>query len=169
MRGLLIGTLVSFTLLILGCQQNGKLVGYQSFGAPIQTASAVSLADAVARVDDHSGDPVCIVAKIGDVCRNRGCWMLLTDGTHKVRVRFTASAQCTDGFLVPRNAAGHEVYARGVLKRDTIPEDLARHYAEEQGKATDEIERIVGPQPAISMVATGVMISDATTLDPPAQ
>ena len=158
-----------WSVLALGCQQDMKLSGYASFGAPVRAKHVVSLAQAVDHVDAYAGKEVCVKATIGDVCAGRGCWLTLTDGQREVRVRFTASERCTDGFLVPRNAAGHTAYARGVLKRDTIPEDLARHYAEDQGKSKEEIARIAGPQPVVTMLASGVLISDASTLDPPVQ
>ena len=57
----------------------------------------------------------------------------------------------------------------GMLRHDTISEVLARHFAEDEGKSPAEIQRIVGPQPVISMIATGVKISDSAALDPPVQ
>jgi len=121
----------------------------------------------VARADAGDESPVWVSAKISDVCQNRGCWMMLSDGRREVRVRFTASPQCTDGFVVPRNAAGRRAYVHGVVKSGTIPEELARHYAEEAGKPSEEVETIVGPQKAYTMVATSVWIDDGKTLDPP--
>lgn len=153
-----------------GCQQPGPRAGYAAFGAPIPAKRALSLEQAVARAETLADTPVVIKARIGDVCKKRGCWMTLTDAdrAQQVRVRFTASDQCTDGFFVPRNASGHDAYVHGILKADRISEELARHYAEDEGRSPDDIKRIVGPQPVVTMVATGVMISDASTLDQPA-
>ncbi len=162
-------TLAALALTVVGCQQGQKLPGYASFGAPISTAKAVSLADAVAVVDADGEATVCVKAQIETVCKKRGCWMMLADGTNHVRVRFTASEKCTDGFLMPRNADGHTAYVEGTVERTSMPEELARHYAEDQGKPKAEIEKIVGPQPAVVMIATGVMISDGDKLDPPVQ
>lgn len=162
-------SLMCFAVAPLGCQQDLKHSGYASFGAPVRANAAVSLAKAVQEVDGYAGKPICVKATVGDVCAKMGCWMMLTDGERNVRVRFTASEKCTEGFFVPRNAAGHDVYARGVLKHDTISEDLARHYAEDAGKSATEIAAIVGPQPAVTMLASGVMISDANSLDPPVE
>lgn len=162
-----IATLTCLALTPCGCQQDLHYKGYAKFGAPVRAHSAIPLADAVENVDDYAGKSVCVKATVGEVCARMGCWMMLTDGPHNVRARFTASEQCADGFFVPRNATGHQVVAYGLLKRDTIPEDLARHYAEDEGKSPQEIAAIVGPQPAVTMLASGVMISDAESLDPP--
>ena len=169
MRGKIVWAIAGLALVSVGCQANPKSSGYARYGAAVDTGAAVSLAEAVARIDQYAGKSVCVKAKIDDVCKGRGCWMLLADGGHRVRVRFGTTEPCTGAFLVPRNSAGREAYAYGVLKKDAIPEDLARHYAEDEGKSKDEIAKIVGPQPAVTMIASGVMISDSASLEPPAQ
>jgi len=95
--------------------------------------------------------------------------MMVGDGKHHIRVRFTESESCTDGFRVPRNAAGYDVYAKGILKSMTISQDHARHYAEDEGKSKEEIEKIVGDQQTVEIFAAGVLISDGEKLDPPVQ
>lgn len=166
MRSWIVAGVGSFLLSMVGCQQNPKLADYAVFGGEVKTAQAMKLADVVPHADRYEGKPVALKAEIAEVCQNRGCWMLLADGPHQVRVRFTASPQCTDGFVVPRNAAGRLAYVQGTLQRETLAEEVARHYAIEAGKPTAEVEKIKGPQPAVSMVATGVMISDKAGLDP---
>ncbi len=166
MRKLLNAILIALIPLAVGCQSNPKLDGYASFGAPETPARVISLAKAVDRMDELGG-PVWVQAQIKEVCQNRGCWMSLDDGAHNVRVRFTASAKCTDGFLLPRNAGGHYAYVHGVLKRQQMPQELARHYAEDQGKSKEEVETIVGSQAVVTMLATSVVISQGATLDEP--
>ncbi|MFQ5425345.1 MAG: DUF4920 domain-containing protein [Phycisphaerae bacterium] len=166
MRKCLMPTLILVAMASVGCQ-HAELRGYAAFGAQFEPNDAMPLSAAVAHVDEQAGKPVCVKAKIGEVCRKMGCWMLLTDGERDVRVRFTASEKCTDGFLLPRNAAGHEAYAVGMLKQETISEDDARHYASDDDKPAEEIEQIKGPQQVVTMLATGVMISDGDTLEPP--
>lgn len=154
-------------LAALGCQSQQRMSGYALYGAPIETDGAVSLARAIENASLYAEKPVTVQADIDAVCPKMGCWMTMTDGSEHVRVRFTASPNCADGFFVPRNAAGHRAYARGTLEIGSISEELARHYAEDQGKPAEEITEITGPQPQVSMLATGVMISDAKSLDAP--
>ena len=97
MNRMSIVSLMCAVLLALGCQQELVQSSYAAFGAPIQTSKAVSLARAVEKVEAYRGKPVCVKASVGDVCAKMGCWMMLTDGDRKVRVRFTASEQCADG------------------------------------------------------------------------
>lgn len=66
-------------------------------------------------------------------------------------------------------AAGHNAFIKGTLEAREVSEAEARHYAEDAGKPKEEIERIVGPQKSVMMIATGVMISDGEKLDPPVQ
>ena len=167
MRGLLALLLLVSIVPSIGCQQAESTVGFASFGAAVEPVGVMALGEAVAKVDTLAGKPVCVRADIAAVCAKRGCWMMLSDGATRVRVRFTASAQCTDGFFVPRNAAGHRVFAKGVLESREVPEAEARHYAEDSGKSTEEIAKIVGPQKEVTMIATGVMISEGDKLDPP--
>ena len=168
MRRLAVLAVVSVAAGLTGCAQTAKVGGFATFGAPVDSASAISLIEAVALAEEGRAEPVKVKATIGKVCQRRGCWMMLTDGTHDVRVRFTASEKCTEGFFVPRNAGGRESYVQGTIKLEEMTEELARHYAEDQGKSKKEIEQIVGPQPEVRLIATGVMISDGATLDPPA-
>lgn len=166
MRTILTIALVPISLWVLGCQQP-HLSGYAGYGAPVETDGALTLSEAVALATEDGSDPVSVKAEVGEVCQSKGCWAILTDGKNKVRIRFTTSEQCIDGFLLPRNCAGHTIYAHGRLTTTMIPQDEARHYAREGEKSEAEIEAIVGPQPEISMVATGVMLSDKDKLDPP--
>lgn len=168
MRQLAVLGCVSVLAGLAGCQQ-GRFHDYATFGEAVPAAEAVPLAQVVSHLDQYEGKTVNVTATIAEVCANRGCWMTLNDGPHQVRVRFTASERCTDGFLVPRNASGHQAYVRGVVQRDTISQDEARHYAEDAGKSSDEIARIVGDQQGLTMLASGVMISDRDTLDPPVE
>lgn len=169
-RSLLLVSVIACT----GCQTGGRLncdalakQGYKSFGGKIEADRYVRLASAIDRLGDSAEQAVCVKAKIAAVCRKRGCWMTLTDGGKEVRVRFTTSPTCAEGFFVPRNAQGHEAYVWGTIKRDTMSEELAKHYAEDAGASEKEIARIRGPQPTVTMVARGVMISDADRLEPP--
>jgi hypothetical protein len=167
-------TLSALTLIVVlsvaGCHSSQtRLAGYAQFGAPHAGQSVLTISQAIEQLNANPGKPVTVEATVDEVCAKRGCWMLIEDGAHHVRVRFTASEQCTDGFLVPRNASGHKAVVSGVLKHDVITQDMARHYAEDAGKSPAEIARIVGDQPAVTMIATSVMISEAERLDPPVQ
>ncbi len=86
-----------------------------------------------------------------DVCRKKGCWMILTDGTTQMRITFKDY-----GFFVPTDCSGKVAMVQGVVSIEEIPEDLAKHYAEES--ETEDPEAITGPQRVVTMVADGVQI-----------
>ena len=93
--------------------------------------------------------PVNLQGTIHDVCQKKGCWMVLSDGENQMRITFKDY-----GFFVPIDCSGKSVTVQGVVSVEEIPEDLAKHYAEEsKGEDPDAIE---GPQRVVTMVATGV-------------
>ena len=113
--------------------------------APVHSVSAV-MTDSVLH-----GAPITIIGTIADVCQKKGCWMVVSDGTAQMRITFKDY-----GFFVPIDSQNRQVAIRGVVTIEEIPEDLAKHYAEEsKGEDPDAIS---GPQRVITMVATGVRI-----------
>ena len=59
-------------------------------------------------------------------------------------------------FFVPKDCDGKTVRLQGVVSVEEIPEDLAKHYADEsKGESADDIS---GPQRVVTMTATGVEI-----------
>lgn len=162
-------SLMTLTTLVLltGCQQSISNNGnFKQFGGPVNDSNVLTVSQAVQEATTE-GKLVTVRGKIEEVCANMGCWMTVTDGKETVRVRFTESEGCADGYFVPRNAAGHEVILVGKIKPLEISQAMARHYAEEGGKPQSEIEKIAGPQKQMMVFATGVKIAAPETLDPP--
>lgn len=123
-----------------------------SFGAGVTLTEAVPLERVVAEPAAFEGRPVRIDGRIQDVCRKKGCWMVVTDGEREVRVRFKDY-----GFFVPRDASGRRVIVEGQVEVEEISEAAARHLAEEGGQPERAAE-IHGPQRVVSMIATGVEV-----------
>lgn len=99
------------------------------------------------------GREVILTGTILDVCQKKGCWLVVSDGTSQMRVTFRDYA-----FFVPTDAFNRTVLIRGVVSREVLDEETAKHYAEEsKGEDPDAIE---GPQEVITMVATGVLIRE---------
>lgn len=122
------------------------------FGAAVTLTEATPLERVVAEPQAFAGRPVRIDGRISDVCRKKGCWMVITDGEREVRVRFKDY-----GFFVPRDASDRQVIVEGLVKAEEISEEVARHYAEEGGHPERAAE-IHGPQQVVSLIATGVEI-----------
>lgn len=123
-----------------------------TFGGEITIAptDAIGLAEAI---DDElrHGSPVLLRGTVADVCQKKGCWVVISDGDRQMRVTFKDY-----GFFLPTDCSGSQALIQGVVAREEISEELARHYAEES-KGEDP-EAINGPQQVVTMVATAVTI-----------
>ncbi|MCS6803675.1 MAG: DUF4920 domain-containing protein [Acidobacteriota bacterium] len=160
-RSALAVRLVAIILLLIGSVSHQLVTAqrkhqadarYQIYGAKPQLDSKpLTLAEALQPANLNK--PIRIEAKIAEVCQMKGCWMVLVDGEHTVRVTFKDY-----GFFVPKNSAGRMVIVEGQVSETTISEAQARHYAEDAGKSKEEIEKIVGDQKGFTMVASSVMI-----------
>ncbi len=169
MRSWVLAGVLLFVCVSTGCSARENTEGFKVYGGKAEAKDAMTLSEVVAKADKLKEQRVCVKAEITNVCAHRGCWMEVSDGAHVARVRFTKSEACTDGFLVPRNAAGHRVYLNGTVEVVTLSEADAKHYAEDGGKSIDEIEKIKGPQTEITIFADAVMISEGDKLDAPVQ
>ena len=125
------------------------------FGEGVDLDMATALADLDADIESWDGVPVRVDGMIADVCQKKGCWMTLGDGDLVVRVRFQDY-----GFFVPRDAKGRAAIIQGTIRRETITEEVAKHYADESGDA-DAAAAIDGPQEVLAFTATGVEILGA--------
>lgn len=113
--------------------------------------ASVSLAEAMK--PEKRQTPLCVAAKVEEVCQKKGCWMILTDGEHSIRVTFRDY-----GFFVPKDIAGTTIKAQGIIEESVLSEADARHYAEDSGASESEIQAIVGDQKEYTMVADAVFI-----------
>lgn len=134
-----------------------------SFGAAVTLTEATPLERVVAEPAAFAGRPVRVDASIGDVCRKKGCWMVITDGEREVRVRFKDY-----GFFAPRDASGRRVIVQGEVKAEELSEQAARHYAEESGDPARAAE-LHGPQQVVTLIATGIEVLAGDAVPPVAQ
>ncbi|MCC7438008.1 MAG: DUF4920 domain-containing protein [Armatimonadetes bacterium] len=125
----------------------------RAFGAPITLDPATAVAVSTAMQDTAKfGQTVLVRGTITDVCMKKGCWLVVTDNAGTMRVTFKDY-----GFFVPKDSHDRTAYLQGVVSRQVIEEDMAKHYAEES-KNGPKPEEITGPQTVITMVADGVVI-----------
>ena len=72
----------------------------------------------------------------------------------------TSHQQCT-GFFVPTDGVvGDRTIINGKLSLDTLSVSLLKHYAEDAGKPTEEINKIKDPEISMTFLAEGVMIKE---------
>ncbi len=102
---------------------------YETFGAPLPAADAMSLAAVIEDADRYADADVQITVKVKQVCQKKGCFFVAQDGPHIARVSFKDY-----GFFVPTDISGRTVTLHGVLKRNEITEAQAKHFSEDAGR-----------------------------------
>lgn len=94
-------------------------------------------------------------ATVKEVCQAKGCWMTLNMGNgEEVMVKFKDY-----GFFVPKDIAGKDVIINGKAYVSEISVDEQRHYAEDAGKAKEDIDAITIPKKTYLFEADGVLIA----------
>ncbi len=124
------------------------------FGAAFTKAKLVTLADVTAKADKYHGKTVKLKGNITDVCQREGCWLVLSDGQQTIRIKMKDHK-----FVVPKDSGNKVATVEGVIEKQELSEEMARHYAEESAGKVDP-STIKGPQVVVGMNATGVRISD---------
>jgi hypothetical protein len=150
-----------------GCTQPPP--GYKLYGASLKQARTIPAEKVFENPDAYDGKTVRLAGRIDAVCPKRGCWLTLRQGKTLLRARFVESGECTKGFFVPRDAAGHDVILEGTVHQEELSEEKARHYLKDGGASEAEINKIIGPQKALVIVCTGVAIKDGDSLSEPFQ
>jgi hypothetical protein len=123
------------------------------YGAP-PSESSRPLTLGRALTETNVGRAVAVEARVAEVCRMKGCWMVLTDGSRAARVTFKDYA-----FFVPKDLAGKTVVVEGVLSRRVLSADESKHYDEESGGGSTATP---GPRQEWSLVANSVVVPGGT-------
>jgi len=126
--------------------------GPERFGAPLSAGPAVPLDDVVRAPEKFTAAPVKVVAKVAAVCKKKGCWMTLAgeSGVPDPMVRVTFKDY---GFFMPKDSEGARVTLEGTVTVTEEPEEISKHYAEDEGK---DPTAVTGPRKTIAIEATGV-------------
>ncbi len=124
---------------------------YEVFGAKFDAAGdPMSLSAVIAKDDEYAGKEVLVETRVAKVCQKKGCFFIAQDGEAVARVKFKDY-----GFFVPTDTGGKTVTLVGTFNKTMVPEDRAKHYAEDAG---EDPAKISGPQPEYAIVATSVRI-----------
>ena len=99
---------------------------------------------------------VKIEGEILSTCPMKGCWMKIRAEEDTILVRFKDY-----GFFVPTDGVvGDKTIINGKLSVDTLSVALLKHYAEDAGKPSEEINKIKDPEVSMTFLAEGVMIKE---------
>jgi len=136
-------------------EESGKdKKGY--FGEQISANNLISGEKLVTMLEEQDSVWVSMQSKIVTNCQTSGCWMDLDVGNDEViKVTFKDYA-----FFVPLDSEGKTATVEGFAKREMIPVDILKHYAEDEGKSQEEIDAITDAEFAYTFEAIGVIIDE---------
>jgi hypothetical protein len=139
--------LLGLTLTLAGCAARTPPADVYG-GAPTLGTSPLTLERALS--DSNVGRTLAVKARVAEVCRMKGCWMVLTDGERSARVTFRDYS-----FFVPKDLAGKTVIAEGTLTRRLLSADEAEHLDKESGSSASSMP---APREEWSLIATSVVV-----------
>ncbi len=138
-------------LTIFSCKNEIHISTYGEFDAVTDLEKFSNVIDkfSLENIDNKK-----LSGEIINVCPKKGCWMNLKVDEDTIFVKFKDY-----GFFVPKTGVESKLaFISGNIKKDTISLERLRHYAEDAGKSSDEIEKIVKPEFKLSFLADGVAI-----------
>ena len=143
--------LISITLTEANSQDNSNIYGDNFSSKNVEDFTFIK-SDFPEKIEM----PIKIKGKILSTCPKKGCWMRVRVEEDTILVRFKDY-----GFFVPKQGVeGKEVIINGDLSIDTLSVPQLRHYAEDAGKTSREINNINDPEITLSFLATGVIIKE---------
>ena len=145
--------LILFTCLltIFSCKNEIHISTYGEFDAVRDLEKFSNVIDkfSLENIDNKN-----LSGEIINVCPKKGCWMNLKVDEDTIFVKFKDYS-----FFVPKTGVESKLaFISGNISKDTISVERLRHYAEDAGKSSDEIEKIVKPEFKLSFLADGVAI-----------
>ena len=134
--------------------------GGEAFGLPMKLndSESISVAQLREKSTELDGKYVRVSGTVDKVCPKKGCWLqMANDKGEPLFVKFTCPIE---GRLIPMEATGKPAMVEGVVKVKEYSQAEARHIAEEKGATAEEIEKIVGPQKALTLASPGAKVMD---------
>jgi hypothetical protein len=126
------------------------------YGAKITDTNPISGAKLVSLLAENDSVWVTMKSTIVSNCQASGCWMDLDLGNDvAIKVTFKDYA-----FFIPLDSKGKTATIEGYAKKELIPVDLLKHYAEDENKSQEEIDAITEPELTYTFEAAGVIIED---------
>ncbi|QCK15882.1 DUF4920 domain-containing protein [Mangrovivirga cuniculi] len=128
---------------------------YSFYGQEITKSGSSELSSPEDLLEGKDSTIVKVTGEVSSVCKKKGCWMTLDIPGQVKPLRVTFKDY---SFFVPKNIEGRMVIVKGVLKKEVQSEDMRKHYAMDEGKAEEDIEKIKGDEIVYSLVADGVIL-----------
>jgi len=126
---------------------------YDHFGDGVaKGADAITVASVAAEPKKHAGKKIRLTGKVSAVCKKKGCWMILTDGPTKVRIKFRDY-----GFFMPLDCEGREAILDGNFDVEEVSVAEIKHLLEDEGKH-EEAKKVDKPRHEFTVMADGVAL-----------
>lgn len=125
------------------------------YGKALPAGKPITAAALLQEPLKYNGQRVMLEGVVSDVCKVKGCWMVMSDGERKMRVTFE-----NYGFFVPKDCAGRSVRVEGSFAVKEISVADAKHYLEDAGRHEDAA-KITEPVRELTLVASGVEFVEA--------
>ncbi len=151
-------------LSLVSCSSDKAAVEGEEYGQGVTLAEAMPLNKVFSQVDQLNGKVIRVSGTVSDICKHKGCWIQVSDGSQVMTVRFKDEA-----FTLPADAAGRNVDFEGLLIAEAISNPLGEHSGcaedgDHSGDAACESDRAA--QKAVqnnlkmryTMVSTGLVL-----------
>lgn len=160
--------IVAFALTAImmgGCDHSGHQHGDKNaemtkefYGNQFELGKAIPVTSLAAQLEGKDTIETTISGIIDQTCPNAGCWLnLKSEGENTQKIT-------TDHvFFVPlEGCEGLKAEAKGKAFYNEISVEQQKHYALEEGKSQEEVDKITETKKILTFVATGVMIEGYT-------
>jgi hypothetical protein len=117
-----------------------------AYGSGVSLDQAVPIDELLANPKDYVGKKVRVDGIITGVCKNRGCWMQVSDENGKgLRIKVE------DGVIVfPATSMGHRASAEGVFEAIPVKTEHAHHEGDSHGGCDKAQAAVSANKPASS-------------------
>ncbi|MCP4459362.1 MAG: DUF4920 domain-containing protein [Cytophagales bacterium] len=132
-------------------------VTYASYGAEMTSDNPSDIMKIDELMQGQDSLEMKLTGSIEKTCKMKGCWMTINTGdSSTMRVTFQDY-----GFFVPKDSAGgRTAIFKGKAFKSITSVEMLRHFAQDEGKSSEEIKAITEPKEEYTFVATGVLIEE---------
>jgi hypothetical protein len=136
---------------LLACNQ---LPSTGNFGMKISEEGAINASELKATLGERQEMNAKVKGTVVKVCQSEGCWYQIELGAGESMTVVTKD----HGYKLPKNCAGKEAIAEGVVKLKEVSVERLKHLAEDAGASAAEIEKITEAKKELVFEAEGVII-----------
>ena len=132
-------------------------------GEPLAAdAEIVPVASVVEQSSSYDGQTLVVEGTVSKVCQMRGCWLTLSNNAGETfRINVPKGDDGEYLFTFPMDATGATAQLAGTLAIQEESVETLRHFAEDEGKSSEEVLAITEPKRTLVFTASGARLSRA--------